>query len=310
MSKDKHKADIAVHIENGEDQLIKTSWLKDLAQLVKFRLNSLVVMSAVMAAGIAHIGGATFTWIQFIELAVGGFMVSGASAILNEVLEKKYDAVMKRTALRPLPADRMSQNTAVLLAGIFSLIGIAILAMLNPLTAFLGTLALVSYAFVYTPLKRVTPFAVHIGAFPGALPVVIGVVAVEGVITPLAIILFTIQFFWQFGHFWAIAWIAHKDYTKAGFKLLPTRGNKKTKEVGVHTILYTSVLIPAAIMLYLVPGMGYITIGLVVLASVLYLYKAIQFYKDPSNETAKKLMIGSFIYLPIVLSILMIGQWI
>lgn len=291
------------------DQATKSlefKWARDLSQMVKLRLNLLVVFSAVFGALIA---GAinSFSWLNLLFLALGGFLTTGASIIFNQILEKSYDAQMKRTEDRPLPADRISRNKAVIIAGIFSIVGVSLLASINAISAIIGVLALISYAFLYTPLKRTTPFAVHVGAFPGALPVVIGVVSVTGSITPLAILLFTIQFFWQFAHFWAIAWLAHDDYTVAGFKLLPSKENQKTKEVGFHTILYTAVLIPASVMLLVIPEMGVITMVLVLITSLIYLYQAIVFYRVGDDKTARRLMFGSFIYLPIVLIVMFIG---
>lgn len=291
------------------DQATKSlefKWARDLSQMVKLRLNLLVVFSAVFGALIA---GAinSFSWLNLLFLALGGFLTTGASNIFNQILEKSYDAQMKRTEDRPLPADRISRNKAVIIAGIFSIVGVSLLASINAISAIIGVLALISYAFLYTPLKRITPFAVHVGAFPGALPVVIGVVSVTGSITPLAILLFTIQFFWQFAHFWAIAWLAHDDYTVAGFKLLPSKENQKTKEVGFHTILYTAVLIPASVMLLVIPEMGVITMVLVLITSLIYLYQAIVFYRVGDDKTARRLMFGSFIYLPIVLIVMFIG---
>ncbi len=297
------KTDVAM------DQATKSlefKWARDLSQMVKLRLNLLVVFSAVFGALIA---GAinSFSWLNLLFLALGGFLTTGASNIFNQILEKSYDAQMKRTEDRPLPADRISRNKAVIIAGIFSIVGVSLLASINAISAIIGVLALISYAFLYTPLKRITPFAVHVGAFPGALPVVIGVVSVTGSITPLAILLFTIQFFWQFAHFWAIAWLAHDDYTVAGFKLLPSKENQKTKEVGFHTILYTAVLIPASVMLLVIPEMGVITMVLVLITSLIYLYQAIVFYRVGDDKTARRLMFGSFIYLPIVLIVMFIG---
>lgn len=293
-------------VSESHTEAIDYSWLDDLSQLVKLRLNILVVFSAVFAALIAS-AGIGISWATMLLLSIGGFLTTGASIIFNQILEKNYDAQMDRTADRPLPARRLTRNKAVLLAGVFSFIGIGLLASINLISAIIGTLALVSYAFLYTPLKRVTPFAVHMGAFPGALPVVIGVVAITGSITPLAVILFTIQFFWQFAHFWAIAWLSHDDYTRAGFKLLPSKNNAKTREVGLHTILYTAVLIPTSIMLVLIPGIGIITMSLVTLVSLVYLYQAITFYRKPDNKRARQMMFGSFLYLPVVLIIMYIG---
>jgi len=195
----------------------RLSWLTAIKQkiqdyklLVKFGLNMFVVFSA--AAAYLTTIQTPINWAKVLTLSLAGFLITGAANALNEVLERDFDKMMNRTANRPLAAGRMNSSEAVLAAGIMSLIGLSLLAMFNPLTVFLGSLSLISYAFVYTPLKRVSPIAVLIGAIPGALPVMIGSVAATGVLTPLAIALFAIQFLWQFPHFWAIAWIADEDY--------------------------------------------------------------------------------------------------
>lgn len=307
--KDKLHHSINTSIEGESIKSADSDWINDLALLVKFRVNLLVVITSILAALIAGVGESVDLLTYFL-LGAGGFLITGASSVFNEILEKKYDAKMSRTANRPLPAGRMSQNTAVLIGGAFALVGIAFLAMINVQAGVIGALAMVIYSFIYTPLKRVTPYATHVGAIPGALPVVIGVVAIEGGITDLAIILFTIQFFWQFGHFWSIAWLSHDDYTRGGYRLLPSKGNKKNKEVGFYATLYTAALIPTTILLILLSETNIIAIGVVVLLSCYYLYQAISFYRGANDSTARNLKLGSLAYLPLVLILIYIGQLI
>ena len=195
------------------------SRIQDLAQLVKFRLSATVVISSLLAYLIAAAGEINI--MALVILAAGGFLTTGAANTLNQVLEKDFDRLMKRTADRPLAAGRMKISDAVLAAGFMSLFGISFLALFNPWTAFFGTFALVSYAFVYTPMKRVSPGAVAIGAVPGALPTLIGCVAAQGELTALGLTLFAIQFCWQFPHFWSIAYLGYEDYSNAGYKLVP-----------------------------------------------------------------------------------------
>ncbi|MBK6995856.1 MAG: protoheme IX farnesyltransferase [Lewinellaceae bacterium] len=182
-------------------------------------------------------------WGSMLLLAVGGFLVTGAANALNQVLERDYDRLMPRTANRPVVTGRMSVSTAVLLAGLMALFGISMLSWFNPLTGFLGTLSLISYAFIYTPMKRSTPLAVVVGAVPGALPLIIGCVAYEGFISPTAWMLFGLQFLWQFPHFWAVAWLADEDYKKAGFYLLPSGNGEKDKTTGLLSFAFCLLLI-------------------------------------------------------------------
>lgn len=191
-----------------------TQAMADFGLLVKFKLSIMVLFSALMAYAIAGAGQAN--WVGFTLLAIGGFLVTGASNALNEVLERDYDRLMPRTANRPVATGRMSVSNAVLLAGLMALFGVSILSLFNPLTGFLGMLSPMSYAFIYTPLKRSSPLAVAVGAVPGALPLVIGCTAWDGVLTNTALMLFTIQFLWQFPHYWSIAWLADEDYKRAG----------------------------------------------------------------------------------------------
>ncbi|MFN4079944.1 MAG: protoheme IX farnesyltransferase, partial [Saprospiraceae bacterium] len=213
----------------------------DFQLLVKFRLTSLVLFSAVMSYAIA--AGFAFDLGVAATLCIGGFLVTGAANALNQVLEREYDLIMTRTANRPVATGRMSVSTAVLIAGMMSLVGLVMLSAIHPLAGFFGALSLISYAFVYTPLKRSTPLAVAVGAVPGALPLLIGVVAANGSLAHLAFMLFALQFLWQFPHFWAVAWLADDDYKRAGYQLLPSKNGRKDASVGLASFLFCIFLV-------------------------------------------------------------------
>jgi heme o synthase len=283
-----------------------TQSLSDFGLLVKFKLNLTVVFSAVMSYAI--VAGGNTTTVGLMLLAFGGFMVTSAANALNQVLERDYDKLMPRTSNRPVAAGRMTISTAVLWAGIMALVGISTLALFNPLTGFLGTLSLISYAFVYTPLKRSTPLAVVVGAVPGALPLIIGAVAYEGTITATAMMLFTLQFLWQFPHFWAVAWLADDDYKKAGFYLLPSRSGEKDATTGLLSLVFCVFMIGNSLLAW---WLGYTGITAAMVLTVLNVYWAFRcwkLYKDCSREAARAQMFFSFAHLPLSLIILLIDQ--
>lgn len=277
--------------------------IEDYKLLTKFRLSSLVIFTA----GVGYLlATPMFSWESFFLLCLGGFLITGAANALNQVLEQDVDKLMARTAKRPLPSGRMTTNEAVLSAGLMSLVGIIILATFNGVASLLGMIALMSYAFVYTPMKRVSPSAVFVGAIPGALPPMIGWVAVTGNINLEALVLFGILFLWQFPHFWAIAWIRYEDYAKAGFYLLPTK--EKDKQSALQSLIYAILLIPVGLMLYGLGTTGIVSAIIVTLAGVFYTFRAWELYKTCSREAARKLMFSSFIYLPIVMTALVIDK--
>lgn len=263
---------------------------------MKLKLSSLVVFSA----AIGHIvAGQSFHILDIVILSLGGFAITGAANGLNQILERDLDAQMNRTSKRPLATNKVSVNEALVVTGLLSLLGIVLLASFNMLTALLGMVSLILYAFIYTPTKRISPIAVTIGAIPGALPPLIGWVAFSGTLSPGALALFGLQFLWQFPHFWAIAWIRYEDYAKAGFYLLPTR--RKDKESAFQTLLYGVAL---ALLSCGAAYWGVVdsTAGLIciVAASVYYAFKAYILYRDCTREAARRLMFTSFIYLPVV----------
>lgn len=279
--------------------------VQDYGLLIKFRLSMTVVFSSVIAFAIGSLGN--FNLVNMLWLALGGMAVTGASNAFNQVLEKDYDKLMKRTMNRPLATGRMNTAEAILFGGLMGVAGIAILwYVFNPLAALLGGLSLLSYSFIYTPLKRLSPVAVFVGAIPGAMPVLIGWVAATGSINYAAITLFAIQFLWQFPHFWSIAWVAEEDYNKAGFKLLPSQQGKG-KFVAFQNIVYISILgIISMIPVY----EGWIGLGagvVVLLAAVFFMYRAVVLFRTCEDADARKLMFASIIYLPVVLTAILVG---
>ena len=280
--------------------------LKDFGVLVKLRLNLTVVFSAVMAYLIAAGGSVLFQ--DVFLLTLGGFLITGAANGMNQVLEKDYDALMNRTADRPMAAGRMTTSTGVLISGFLSLAGIICLALFNPLTAFLGMISFLLYAFVYTPLKRITPTSVIIGAIPGALPMMIGVVAFSGGMTALALVLFGIQFFWQMPHFWAIAWLGADDYNAAGFKIIPTKSGTREGSLGMQAFLYALMLLPLSWGTYFLGINGLATGILLSIAAIVYAYFGWVLYKNNDRKSARNLMFSSFFYLPFVLIVMLIDK--
>src|SRR6187431_1325041 len=265
----KGKSDVQVRTAS----ITLKDWLQDVELLVKFRLSTFVVFSSVVAYVIA--AGSDFHLSAFMLLTAGGFLITFAANILNEILEADYDRLMQRTSNRPLAAGRWSSSSALVLAGFTSLVGITLLALLNPLTSFLGTLSLVTYAFLYTPLKRYSTLAVIVGAIPGALPVMIGMIAHDGVITSAALFLFAIQFIWQFPHFWAIGFLSYDQYKNAGYKLLPEENGQIDRRLGSQSLVYTCLLFPVILigtLLGLISIGGAIGLGLV---SAFFAWKAL-----------------------------------
>lgn len=267
-------------------------------ELMKMRLSFLVAFSSAFGY-VLGMGGAV-NWAQLIMLFLGGWLVSGASCAINQVLEKDYDKLMRRTQSRPLPTERLANAESLWFATAVGLIGFLILFQYtNLLTTGLAILSMLLYSFVYTPLKRVGPIAVFVGAIPGALPPLLGWTAATGDINHAAMIIFGIQFIWQFPHFWAIAWVADEDYKRAGFKLLPVKGEKDMK-TAFQIMTYTLFLIPMGLLpTYF--GLTGVNSGVVAtICGVLFLASTIKLMKDQSRKSALQIMFGSFLYLPIV----------
>lgn len=294
-------------IKSYSNSLSLKDKVKEYGILIKFKLSLTVVFSAVMAYLI--VGGAAVTFVGAFALFIGGMLVTGAANALNQVLEKDYDALMERTKLRPVVVGKITTSEAVLSAGLMSLAGITILGMFNPLTAFLGMLSLVLYAFLYTPLKRFSSIAVIIGTFPGALPVLIGGVAVQGYIGTLALLIFLIQVLWQLPHFWAIGWLGFDDYQKAGYKMLPVKDQKLDPKIGLYSFFTAIPLIGIGLLPSVIGNMNWGASIIVALAGAVYSVYAWKFYQAADRNSALKLMFSSFFYLPIILFAYYIGSF-
>jgi protoheme IX farnesyltransferase len=283
--------------------------LGDFSKLIKFRLTFLVVFSASISFIIAvkANGGNTWgslysstMWINWLKLVAGGFLVTAAANCFNEVIEVDLDKLMKRTMDRPMPAGRMTTGQGLVLGLGMGMAGTYILGTLNILTGLLSVLSILLYAFVYTPLKRKSPIAVFVGAIPGAFPALIGYVAGQphGRIDEIALILFSIQFVWQFVHFWAIAWVLDDDYKLAGFRLLPTQ--KRDRGSAIITVIVAIILVPVSLLPTFYHYGGYYVGGVSLICSLIFLYQSIGLLRTLQVREARKLMFGSFFYLPVV----------
>ena len=284
----------------------QSSLLKDYALLFKYKLTSFVVFSAMMSY-LVSIDGA-INWFSFMVLAVGGFCITAAAHSLNEVLEKDYDKLMKRTSNRPVAAGRMTSSHAVFVAGVMWLLGVICLFYFNILAALLGSLAVVSYAFVYTPLKRYSTIAIPIGSLPGALPLLIGNVAAIGYIDQMGIYLFAIQFIWQFPHFWAIGWLGYEEYKKAGFKLVASKDGGCDPNIGLNSAFYALLFIPLAFFGFYSSLIGIPALVVTILASIGFAYYGYRLYRDRTKKAALNLMFASLFYLAIALGAVYIDK--
>ncbi|MFD3002290.1 heme o synthase [Pontibacter toksunensis] len=266
-------------------------------KLLKFRLSFTVAFSSAIGY---ILGFPDATYIGIALIMIGGLLVTGSANIINQIIERDLDKHMKRTAKRPLPIGEISVTEATIFCALLGVAGLALLGLyFNWLTAALSLLSLVLYGFVYTPLKRVSPICVFVGAIPGGMPPLIGWVAATGVLGAEAWILFGIQFIWQFPHFWAIAWVLDDDYKKAGFKMLPMEGGKNLK-TAIQIMIYTLLLIPLS-MLPLQFGMTGVTSAMIaVVCGVLFLAQTFYLMRTCSKKAAMSIMFGSFLYLPIV----------
>jgi len=287
--------------------------IKDYLQLVKLSLSIMVVFSSVISYLLAP-KVVEYDWVMIGLLFVGGMLVTGSANAINQVVEKDTDAIMKRTAKRPVAAGRMSVQEGWAFAIITGIAGVGILGyFFNPLSAGLSAFSLFLYAFIYTPLKKVNSIAVLVGAVPGALPCLIGWAAGDDALTLGGWVLFGLQFLWQFPHFWAIAWLAHKDYSSAGFKLLPS-DKGPTKFTAMQTVIYSLLLIPVSVIPYFI-GMcsyedikGMIGLVLVVLGNIFMLWRCISLYQKMDVGSARRVMFGSYLYLPVVLLALLMSK--
>ncbi len=266
-------------------------------EILKFRLSFLVAFSCAFGY---TLGTRQFSWLTLAMLFIGGFLLSGASVIVNQIIEKDLDKVMTRTMNRPLPTMRLSVQEAWSFCVVCLLAGVIVLLIYtNVLTTVLSVVSMILYSFVYTPLKRVGPIAVFVGAIPGALPPLLGWTAATGIISHEALIIFGIQFIWQFPHFWAIAWVADDDYRKAGFKLLPSSGQKDIN-TAIQIMIYTLFLIPLGLLPATFGITGLRSAIVVTVCGALFFAQTFSLMKTGDRRSALKIMFGSFLYLPIV----------
>jgi protoheme IX farnesyltransferase len=270
----------------------------DFSKLIKLRLTFLVVFSASISFLIGSKVNGKIIWGNWAILIVGGFLVTAAANCFNEIIEKDFDRLMKRTMDRPIPAGRMNTGQALVLGLAMGMGGTYLLGHLNLQTGLLSVFSILLYAFAYTPLKRVSPIAVFVGAIPGALPPLIGYVAAHEKVDAIALILFGIQFVWQFPHFWAIAWVLDDDYKLAGFRLLPT--GKRDRTSAIITFIFTLILVPVSLLPTWYNFGGYYVGAVSLVLSLAFLYLATMLVRTLEIGSAKKLMYGSFLYLPVV----------
>ncbi|MFK5959296.1 MAG: heme o synthase [Lutibacter sp.] len=271
----------------------------DFKELTKVGLSLSVVFSSLagylLAVDKIHIP-------TLVMLAIGGYLMVGASNAFNQIIEKDTDALMKRTMNRPLPTGRMHVSMALLIAISFTILGLVILYSINPKSALFGAISIFLYTSIYTPLKSITPLSVFIGAIPGAIPFMLGWVAATNNFSIEPGMLFLIQFFWQFPHFWAIAWLQYDEYKKAGFNLMPM--GQKNKKAVVQIIIYTICLLLVSIIPVLkLTGSFYIypiTAVILLLLGSIMLFYAVKLYKNQTNKEARQLMLSSVLYITLI----------
>ena len=288
---------------------------------MKFTLSFTVVFTCVICYQIApNIIG--FDWWNILILTFAGLCITGSANAINQAVEKDTDAQMKRTANRPVASGRMSQQTAYAFAIIAGIVGVGLMAyQFNTLSAVLSALSLFLYAFIYTPLKKINSIAVLVGAFPGAIPCLIGWVAATNEISPIATFivdgktysnaggyaLFLIQFLWQFPHFWAIAWVSHTDYSKVGFKLLPA-DKGPTKSTALQAVMYAVLMVPIGFLPNYFKITGEWSMWVVLVANIFMVVQCVRLYQNMGVPAARRVMFSSYIYLPIVYLALMANK--
>ncbi|MCG2461436.1 heme o synthase [Flavobacteriaceae bacterium F89] len=281
----------------------------DFKEVTKAGLTISVVFSSI--AGYL-LGMVEFDWLSFFLLVFGGYCLVGASNAYNQVIEKDLDALMNRTKNRPVPSGRMSVNTALGIAVVMTLFGLVALYILNPKTAMFGAISLFLYTSAYTPLKTKTPLSVFVGAFPGAIPFMLGWVAATNEFGIEPGTLFMIQFFWQFPHFWALGWMLDEDYKKGGFKMLPT--GKKDKGTALQIIMYTFwMIIISIIPVFGITGRLHLSIPAAILVFLLglgMLFYAFRLYEKRDNKSAKRLMLASVSYITLMQLVYVVDKFI
>jgi len=286
-----------------------TTFLADFKAVTKMGLSISVVFSSLagylLAAEVVHFQ-------TLILLAIGGYFMVGASNVFNQIIERDLDALMDRTKNRPIPSGRMTVTFAFILAIILTIVGLSILYSINERTAMFGAISICLYTSAYTPLKTKTPLSVFVGAIPGAIPFMLGWVAATGKFGIEAGVLFMLQFFWQFPHFWAIGWFLHEDYQKAGFNMLPT--GKRDKGTALQAIIYTV----WTLIISIVPVLGFTgRLKLSIVAAVLtlaagfwFLYYGFRLFKNQTDKSARQLMLSSVVYITLIQIIYVLDKFI
>ena len=277
--------------------------------LIKHRLSFSVVFSSVCSYLIAF---DVFSLTTFLLLIIGGFFVVGSSNGFNQIIERRRDALMTRTSSRPLPSGAMTVNQALIICSFLSLLGLTMLYVINFRTAIFGLISMIIYLALYTPLKPITPLSVFFGAIPGAIPFMLGWVAVTDRFSIETGILFMIQFFWQFPHFWAIGWVSHDDYKNAGFKMLPS--GKKDNATAFQIVFYTIWMIIVSTLPYF-SFTGKLSIGiysliLILVSGSLMLYQALKLMRYKDKQNAIRLMYASIFYLSFIQIIFVIDKFL
>ncbi|OYU57056.1 MAG: protoheme IX farnesyltransferase [Chitinophagaceae bacterium BSSC1] len=284
---------------NSSTSFSIASKVKDYFQLIKFSLSFMVVFSCVICYLLAP-KIVIFDWWMIVILFVAGMLVTGSANAINQAVEKDTDAQMKRTGTRPVASGRMSQQEAYIFAFVAGVVGCWMMwYFFNLSSALLSAFSLFLYAFIYTPLKKINSIAVLVGAFPGAFPCLIGWVAGNDDFAAGGWILFGIQFLWQFPHFWAIAWVAHSDYSRVGFKLLPA-DKGPTKFTALQAVMYSVLMIPVGILPHYFGLTGQVSMYIVIVCNLFMVVQSLRLYKEMDVKSARRVMFSSYIYLPIV----------
>ena len=290
----------------------KKSFYKDFVEITKARLAISVVFSTIAGYLLGIDSWSSHNWEVLFLLTIGGYCMVGASNVFNQIIEKDLDALMDRTKNRPLPSERMTKQTAFIFGSILTLLGLVILYNVNPKTAMFSAISIFMYVSLYTPLKTMTPLSVFVGAFPGAIPFMLGWVAATGHFGIEAGTLFIIQFFWQFPHFWAIGWFLFDDYKKAGFFMLPT--GEKDKKTALQIILYTFWTILASV----IPAFGftghlYLSIPAAIIVAALgiwMLFYAFKLHQAMDAKAARKLMLVSVSYISLLQIVYVVDKFL
>ena len=284
------------------------SAFKCYSQLMKFRLSATVVFSALIGY---LLGTENPNFSEILLLVFGGILVTGSANALNQILERNYDKLMKRTAKRPLPAGNLTLSQALIFSFIIGIIGLYFLLLINLQCSFFGVLSMLLYVLVYTPLKRVSAISVFIGAFPGAIPVLLGWVAATNDFGLAAGILFAIQFCWQFPHFIAISWILDEEYKKAGFKMMI--GKEKGKLAATIAVLAALLMtiVSAAPCFLLIEGLSlsFVACILIVILGLFFTFRSMQLFYQQSDSAAKKVLLSSYMYLPLMQLIYVLDKY-